>query len=336
MLGAVPAAESVQIIQASRELERLGVQLDGRVGRVHARASASGLLGRGGVGGGIGPEEEFGRAGSDGRHEGLTVRFALEDGEAVVVRLDSSDEEGVPIVQQVMTRNGSPHVVRRLHDVIHRILRRYVLHDDLQIGKVAHQRSHDVVDEPPLSIENVNVRSGHLGVDQQQHPHLGHGPQGRIHPLGVGHPRVGIGRGSGGIILARLYHARGVRLAHFLRRGIVGQVQRHEGFHVRSVRHRREEPLAILQRHLRIDDGRHEVGHGDASPESFRGVTDDGRDPVGTVPEVMMKVVGEREDDAGPLRIDGGAGSFGGGGGGGGGRHGFASLLISSVPILAI
>ena len=123
-------AEALQLLQCSRPLKGLGVQLHGAVRGKDTRAAASRLLGECGVRGRIGPGKEFGIAGSGGLEQCLPVRLALQYGEAVEVRLDAADQQGVAIVQQVVARDGRGDVGRGGQYVVDGFFGRDVLHDD--------------------------------------------------------------------------------------------------------------------------------------------------------------------------------------------------------------
>ena len=92
MIAPVKACKPLQLIQSPCALERLRIQLQRRMGRVRSGASARRLLGRHGVRGGIGAQEEFVRAGVGGFQQGLSMGLALVDGEAVEVGLDPADQ----------------------------------------------------------------------------------------------------------------------------------------------------------------------------------------------------------------------------------------------------
>mmetsp|Transcript_6553 Transcript_6553/g.18281 ORF Transcript_6553/g.18281 Transcript_6553/m.18281 type:complete len:300 (+) Transcript_6553:314-1213(+) len=275
------------------------------MGREHTGTSTSRLLGMGGMRGGIGTRKEFGIARRRRLEQRLPMRLALEDGEAVEVWLDPPHQEGVAIVQQMVTRNGRPDIGRRGIDVVDRLLRRDVFHNNLEGGEVGNQRFHDFLNELALPIEDVDGRSRHLGMDAQDHAHLGHGLEGRVRLFHVRDAELRVRRGSRRIILARLDVSGGVGLADFVGGGDVGEVECHEGFELirtaDAVGEGLEDVLPVGQGLFRVDDGRLEVGHGNRPAEALGGQPQHIRD-LGPVAKVMMKVVGHGQSDLRPRR----------------------------------
>mmetsp|Transcript_36256 Transcript_36256/g.76180 ORF Transcript_36256/g.76180 Transcript_36256/m.76180 type:complete len:315 (-) Transcript_36256:18-962(-) len=295
------AAESLQILQLPHALERLGVQLQRRVGRVRSRASARRLLRLDGVRCRIGSEEELGIARRGRLQQRLAMALAFQYGEAVEVWFDPADEQCVTVVEDVMAGDARLDVGRSAQDVVHRLLRRNVLHDYFQIWHFGHERLYDLVDEDRLAIEDVDGRSADLRVDAQHHPNFGHGPQCRIRLFHVGDASVGIGRGARGVVLARLDETRGVCLADLLRRGIVRQVERHEGLEgsVGQLGWKAgEECISVFDGLFGGRDGWLEIGHGDGSTELLGCVFEDvGHDWA--LAEVVVEVIGKGERDFG-------------------------------------
>ena len=94
------------------------------------------------------------------------------------MRPDAAHKHGVPVEQHVLGRHrgGHPALGRSL-DEGHRLGRGDVLHHHPQAGHTLQQRCQDGVQEPGLSVENVNLWAGHLAVDQQRHAVRRHGLQ---------------------------------------------------------------------------------------------------------------------------------------------------------------
>ena len=222
MIGTKVTAKALQLVQATRALECLGVQFHGTMGREDTGAPTARFLGVGGVRCGIGAGKELGIARRGGLEECLAVRLAFEDGEAVEVRFDPADQQGVAVVQQMMARDGRTDVGGCRIDVVDSLLGGNVLHDNLEGGKIGHQGLHNLLDELPLPIKNVDRWTRHLGMDAQDHAHLGHGPQRGIRLFDVRHAKLRVGRGTGWIVLACLDVSRGVGLADLFRRCHVG------------------------------------------------------------------------------------------------------------------
>ena len=80
-----------------------------------------------------------------------------------------------------------------------------------------------------------------------------------------GHAGVGIGGGAGRVILHRVHHAARLRQRDFRRRGVVGEIQRHQRFEARTGGQRREYALAVGQRQLHGGHRRTQIGHDDGA-----------------------------------------------------------------------
>jgi hypothetical protein len=77
-----------------------------------------------------------------------------------------------------------------------------VLEDDFQFGEIAAQRDELLLDEHGLAVEQVDVAAGDLAVHQKQHAGFLHGFEGGVGLAQVGHARIAVGGGTGGVELA--------------------------------------------------------------------------------------------------------------------------------------
>ena len=128
---AVEAGERFQPVERAGLLESFGVQFQRGVGGVAAGAAAGSFFGHLRVRRRIGAEEEFRAAGNGRGDQRLAVRLALEDRQAVPVRTDAAQENGVAVVEQMMGGNGGCHGRRRIGDEFRRVPGRDVFHDHL-------------------------------------------------------------------------------------------------------------------------------------------------------------------------------------------------------------
>jgi hypothetical protein len=102
----VEAGEAFQLVERAGGVERLGVQLHRRVAGVAARAAGGVLLQVRRMRRAVGAQEEPRVARRGGFDQRQAVRLALEHRQAVVVRPDAAQEDGVAVVQQVVRRDG--------------------------------------------------------------------------------------------------------------------------------------------------------------------------------------------------------------------------------------
>ncbi len=136
--------------------------------------------------------------------------------------------------------DGGGGVAVGLGHVVGGVLGGDVLEDDLQLGKIAAQRDELLLDEDGLAVKQVDVAAGHFAMHQQQHAGLLHGFQGLVGFAQVGHARIAVGGGTGGVELAG-HHAGGLGAHDFFGRQVVGEVQRHQRLKAARLRARRPE-----------------------------------------------------------------------------------------------
>ena len=131
------AGKAFQLIQSTRSLEGGGVQLQRGVRRVAAGAAAGVFFQVRGVWGAVGAQEEFVAAAGGHLHQRLAVLFALEHGQAVVVRADAAGKDGVAVEQQVLRRDGGTDKAVGLAHVVGGFFGGDVFEDDFQLGEIA-------------------------------------------------------------------------------------------------------------------------------------------------------------------------------------------------------
>ena len=115
----------------------------------------------------IGAEEEFGAAGGGHADQRLPVGFALEHGQAVVMRTHATGEDGVAVVEQVVGGDGGAHVRPGFGHELRRFGRGDVLEDNAQ-GRVARcNRRQYAIDKDALAIKDINVSMGYLAMNTE-------------------------------------------------------------------------------------------------------------------------------------------------------------------------
>ena len=130
--------------------------------------------------------------------------------------------------------DGAAHVGTAVEHEVHALLRRDVLHDNLQIGEICVQRLQRRLHERRLAVENVDAGIGRLAVNAQRHVELRHlalrvtgvenTNQHGIHVVDVRYSLVTVRGRTGGVILARVHDAALARLDDLLRRCAIGEV----------------------------------------------------------------------------------------------------------------
>ena len=104
------AGKCLQPVQRIDRIKGLGVHLDGRVGGV-AACTATGMLFQGRrMGGAVGAQKEL-RSPLRGRlQQSQSMLFALEHGQAVIVRTHPTQKQRIAIEQQMVCGDGGTRV----------------------------------------------------------------------------------------------------------------------------------------------------------------------------------------------------------------------------------
>ena len=143
------------------------------------------------------------------------------------MRTQAAEKDRVAVEQQVVRGDRGGGVGTGAGDVLRGILGGDVLEHHLQLGEVAPQRHHHLVDEHRLAVEQVHRRVGDLAVHQQQQTGALHRLQRRVGIAEVGDTGVTVGGGTGRVELDR-HHAGVLGALDLVGRQPVGQVQRHQ------------------------------------------------------------------------------------------------------------
>ena len=296
------AGKRFQPVQPTGLLERLGVQLQRRVRGVQPRASAGRFLRLARMRRAVRTEEEM-RVAAGGRlQQRGTVRLALEDGRAVVVRADAALEQRVAVEQQVVRRDRGCHVGRCVTHEVHRVAGGDVFQHHAQLWEPFAQRQQVALDEHALAIEDVDGRIGHLAMQQQRQFVALHRLDHRMHPRQLAHAGLRVGGGAGGVILHRKHAVAVLRAGDLVDRGVLGEIQRHQRLESRPLRQAGQNPPAIVFGLRHRGHRRLQVRHHDGAREALRGVADHRSQRV-AIAKMQVPVVG-----AGDFQARGGHG----------------------------
>ena len=121
-----------------------------------------------------------------------------------------------------------------------------------QAGQGFHQRLQRARDEHRLTVEDIDMRVGHFAVDEQRHADRFHPREHRHDPRNVGHPMRRSGGGVRGIKLGRHEHRVRMAARHFIRVGVIGEVERHQRSEAGVIRQRGHDPRAVSRNACRI------------------------------------------------------------------------------------
>lgn len=133
-VGTEVTREVLELLECADGVEGFGVERERGVSRVAARAAASCFLRASRVRCRVGTEEELRITGSGRSEEGLPVFLALEDWETVVMWSDTSCEERIAVVEEMMCGDRRGDIgTGGLHEFDH-FPGRNVFDDDAEAG----------------------------------------------------------------------------------------------------------------------------------------------------------------------------------------------------------
>ncbi|MNV36972.1 hypothetical protein D3C71_1284680 [compost metagenome] len=212
------------------------------------------------------------------------------------MRAHAALEDRIAVVQHVLRRDRRGDRPFGVAHILRAFLRRDVLEHHLQGRERAAQRLHDAFHENRLAVEHIDRRVGHFTVHQQRHAAFFQGLK-RLRALAqqVGDARIGVGRRARRIQLHGIDLARFMRAEDLFRRGVVGQIKRHQ--RSKSVRvpagfaQRLQDPAAVGQRLLGGRHRRLQVRHDDGARELARGIRHHGFQRR-AIAQVQVPVVG--------------------------------------------
>ena len=139
----------------------------------------------------------------------------------------AADQHVVAVVQQMMRGQGCGDAVLGGGDVLRRLRGGDVLHDDFELRITRAQWNQHAVNEYGFAVKNVNLGVGHFAMYQQRHTEFLHFIQCCVAVRQIGHARVGIGGCACGVEFDCFDQSFFMRGLDVLRRGAVGQIQRH-------------------------------------------------------------------------------------------------------------
>ena len=199
------------------------------------------------------------------------MRFALEHGQAIVVRANTARKNGIAVVKQVMCSERGAHKAVGRHDVVGSVFGGDVLKDNFELGKITAQRNELRLNEGRFTVKQIDVAAGHFSVHQQQHAYFLHGSQCGVNLFEIGHARIAVGGGACRIKFAS-YYTCCFGFDDFFGWQIVSQVQSHEGFKLNTFRYGRHNARLVGQRQLCGGNGWFQVGHDDGTTKLRRSV----------------------------------------------------------------
>ncbi len=242
----------------------------------------------------------------------LAMFFALEDWETVVVRSDTSCEESITVVEEMMRRDGRSDLWTSSFNKFDSLARGDVFKHDMETREGFNdlvegwEKSHFPIEDVDVSLM---ILEG-LSMNRQYEPIFFHGSEYRVELTDIADPSCGIGRGVGWVELGRKDVCTCGGDDDVRNRGVVGQVDGHEWIEVpapvllRRGFERLEDQAAIVECVAGLPDRRPEIGHDEGSPEDAGGSCKYGPHCI-SVTQMQVPVIGSGDGEASGLRHDG-------------------------------
>ena len=184
------------------------------------------------------------------------------------MRPNAALEHRVPVIHQVMHRDGRCDTRLRFKNKIDRIGRGNVLENDLEFGKALDQGCKNPVDKRFFAVKDINRAVCDFAVHQQRQACMLHFFQRSIAFANIGYAFVGIGCCPGRVEFHALDKAAFVRRPDLLGRCVVGQVECHQRFEVAAF-HGVQDAVEVVHCLLHGGDRRPQVRHHDGALKLF-------------------------------------------------------------------
>ena len=162
------AGKRFQSVQPPESIERLCIEFNCCMCGVDASATAGNFLGMPRMRCAVSAQKKLRIATRCRAKQRLSVHFAFQHRQAVVMWTNATREQTVAIEQQMMCRNRRRDARCATLDKLDGVLRGDVLEHDAQVWKCAHRRLKLFGQEDVFSVENVHVGVGDLAMHQQR------------------------------------------------------------------------------------------------------------------------------------------------------------------------
>ena len=287
------AGKGLEFVQGLGRLKGFGIQLQ-RCWRTIATGTSSCMFFQVcGMGRTVSPKKITGQTASGSLHQRLTVHFTLKHRQTVIVRANAPHKQGVAVVQKMLRSDGGGRMSSGLCHILRSFACGDVFQHDFQFWHLLPQRLQHTLDEDGLPIENVHIRTCDFAMNQQRHAIQLHRLQYLAAPAQIGDSCVAVG-GSSCRIQLESNNACVVRLADFVRIGIVREIKRHHRNKCITPRDSLDDALAIRERLLRCDDRRLQVRH-DNGAGKLRGSMGNRGLQMHAIAQMHMPVIGACE-----------------------------------------
>src|SRR5699024_2822868 len=97
--------------------------------------------------------------------QSLTVYLTLEHRQAIPMGTQTTTENIITVVQQMLGRNRRSNRTCCLAHILHALLGSQMLKDNLELGKACPQRNHHLFNKRCLAIKNINLRVSDLAMN---------------------------------------------------------------------------------------------------------------------------------------------------------------------------
>jgi hypothetical protein len=207
------------------------------------------------------------------------------------MRTDPARQHGVAVEQQVLRRERAGDGAAAGGHELDAGTGGDMLEHELESREARDDAQQVALDERLLAVEDVDRGVRHLAVQLQHHAQLFHAFEHAEGALEVGHARVRVGGGAGRVVLHAADEAAGPGAVDLRRRGVVGEVERHQRLEAAAGGQGRENAVAVSRCLSSRGHRRPQVGHHHGAAEAGGGEAQHGAHGV-VIAQVQMPVVG--------------------------------------------
>ena len=244
----------------------------------------------------IGAQEIVGQTAGRGSPQRQLVVGALEDGQAVQMRLETTLEQRIAIVEQVLGGNRCGDAVAMAGGKGGAFAGRDMFKHQPKVRNACQERRQHFIEKALFAVKDIHVVPRQFAMREQRHPSVGHGREDGIERFDIGHAMLGICSGMRRVELGRREDAVAKTGQQIEGVGAVGQIAGHHRLEIDPCGNRRKDALPIVARHGGGRDRRSQVWHHDGPAELTGGVRHD-RFEHRAIPKVDMQVDGAAKGD---------------------------------------
>ena len=252
--------KALEFVQRLNTLKGLSIELHRRGRCIASRTATRVLFEVNGMRRAVRAQEKP-RIRAGGRsQERQAVMFTLENWQTIIMGSDPSHKNCISVEQQMVGGECCRRVGGLALHKLHSVLGGDVFEHNVELRKMRSQGLHVPLNEHRLSVKEIHLGVGDLGVNQEQKTVALHGIEHWVNELDAGDAGVTVGGRPRWVEFAS-HHASGGGGLDLLRTGHIGQIKRHQWLKIKPPWKRSQDPRSVLHRQGRGGDRWLQIGH---------------------------------------------------------------------------